>query len=127
MNKQKLEELKLMANALSNSVSGFDAQIGAIQSALDAELAAGDETTEPTPVSDKIYTQADLDAAVNAAVLPLQGVITGLQQQINDLSAGMAGQIEEAVTKMKADIAAKYAEMQVVESQAETGFAELLK
>jgi L-lactate utilization protein LutC len=128
MNETKVQ-LQEMLKALSNSVSGFDAQIAAMQSAVDAIVEAVKEPGDGTVVtpSDKIYTQVDLDSAVNAAVLPLQAEIDQLKGQISEVNAGVDERVAKGFADLKAQLAAAYAEKQVVETQAETGFAELLK
>jgi hypothetical protein len=125
MEVQKLTDLKAMLVAASNKVSELDAQQAASISALDQLIA--EVGAEVPPVSDKIYSQADLDAAVAAAILPLQAEINTLKEQIVALTASTEAAVAAAIAGYKAEIALKYAEMQVAETQAETGFAELLK
>lgn len=73
--------------------------------------------------SDKLYSQAELDAKIQDAILPLQEEINILKSQSIDVEAV----IFEAKSELKAELLAKYEEQQVAESQAETGFLELLK
>jgi hypothetical protein len=125
MEVQKLTDLKAMLVAASNKVSELDAQQAASISALDQLIA--EVGVEVPPVSDKIYSQADLDAAVAAAILPLQAEINTLKEQIVALTASTEAAVAAAIAGYKAELAAKYAEMQVIETASETGFAELLK
>lgn len=90
--------------------------------------------------SEKIYTQAemdqvkaDADAALEALRLEVeadrasfQEQISSLNQQLADLDASIPGKVADAVAAFKSELKAKYDEMQVVETEAETGFGSLL-
>lgn len=89
------------------------------QAAYDEGYAAGVSTQG----SDKLYSQAELDAKIQDAILPLQEEINVLKSQIVDVEVVKS----EAKAELKAELLAKYEEQQVVESQSETGFSDLLK
>lgn len=72
--------------------------------------------------SDKLYSQAELDAKIQDAILPLQEQINVLNSQVVDVEAVKA----EAKAELKAELKAKYEEQQVAESSSETGFSDLL-
>lgn len=74
------------------------------------------------PVSDKIFSQAEVDAMV----LPLQESILSLQSQIDQMQAQIDAKVSQAVAAFKAELLAKYEAQQVVESASETGFKDLL-
>ena len=89
---------------------------------------------------EKIYTQADMDAAkaesdakleelrvaVEAERVSFQEQINALSQQLSDLDASIPGKIADAVAEFKAVLKAEYANQQVAESEGETGFGSLL-
>ena len=116
--------------ALVASISELQAKLSDAQVAAD-ELAkvkyeegfAAGVASVSIPPSDKIYSQEQLDQAIALAVEPLKVQIADLQVLVD----AMPSKIAEEVAKIKAELLAKYQELQVIESQAETGFAELLK
>ncbi len=124
-----------MLKALDNSVSGFDGQLAAIKSAVETLVVAAQTpatpadpgTPVPAPASDKIYSQVDLDAAVSAAVLPLQAQIASLTQALSDAKTAVESQVAQKVESMKSDLLSAYQASQVVETTAETGFINLLQ
>ncbi len=73
--------------------------------------------------ADKIYSQAELDAKIAEAMLPVQEQVAALQAQVD----GFPQMLADKMAEFKAELSAKYQEMLVVENNAETGFAELLK
>ena len=105
-------------------IEGLQAQLGDVPAALakvrqegyDAGKADGDAAGYARGFADgknsvdqsKIYTQADLDAAVSGAVAPLQSQIDQLNQQVAALQAGMQDQINAAVAKAVADKTAEF-------------------
>ena len=124
----KIEELKV---ALADSQAAADS----IAAEAYAKGFADGVASVPPPVDDVTpFSQADLDAAVLAAVEPLQAQVSAMQGemealklQVEELQMGIEAAKVEAVASFKAELAVKYAELQVVEQAAETGFAELLK
>lgn len=77
------------------------------------------------PAGDKIYTEADLQAELAIK----QALIDAGSEKIVALEAKVV-ELENAqdfkVAQFKAKLKSKYEELQVIESQAETGFADLL-
>lgn len=92
---------------------------------FDAGVASG--VVPEVPVSDKVYSQVELEAKISEVIIPLHQQIAGLQAQIDQIPAQIEQAKVEAIASFKAELASKYADMQVVEQAAETGFAELLK
>ncbi len=77
------------------------------------------------PAGDKIYTEADLQAEkaiLQAQIDSLAAVKLELQNKVAELEAAQ----DFKVAQFKAQLKSKYEELQVIESQAETGFADLL-
>lgn len=72
---------------------------------------------------DKIYSEEELQAKIAEAVAPLQKKIEELEAVV----AGVDQKIADGVALFKAELLAKYEELQVAETAAEVGFAELLK
>lgn len=79
------------------------------------------------PPSDKIYSQAEADALVEAAVAPLKEQVSLLQAQVDGIPAQIEAAVSEAVAKLKADLKAAYDAAQAAEGEAESKFDELLK
>lgn len=77
----------------------------------------------PPIVSEKIYTQEELDAKIQEALLPLNEKVAALEAEI----ALVPEKIVAGVALIKAELLAKYEELQVAESAGEVGFLELLK
>lgn len=75
------------------------------------------------PVSDKIYSQIELDDAIRNSVEPLNLRISELESAV----AGFPEVIENAKREVKAEIMSKYLEAQASESESEKGFEEFLK
>jgi hypothetical protein len=75
------------------------------------------------PPSDKLYSEEELQAKIKEALFPLEEKITSLEAEISLLPQ----KIEEGVAAFKAELLAKYNELQVAETAAEVGFGELLK
>lgn len=109
----QLADAQASAQALADAKykEGFDAGVASVQ----------------IPVSDKVYSQIELDAKIAEALLPLQTQIADLQAKVDAIPSALESAKVEAVAAFKAELVVKYQEMQVVEEQAETGFAELLK
>ena len=107
-------------------------QYDAIVSELDLDLKAAEDkgfdlglAQAGIPATDKIYTEADLQAekAILQAIIDA-GVekIAALEVKVAELEAAQ----DFKVAQFKAQLKSKYEELQVIETQAETGFAELL-
>jgi len=77
----------------------------------------------PTPVSEKIYTQEELDAKIQEALFPVNEKVAALEAEV----ALVPQKVAEGVAAFKAELLAKYNELQVAETATEVGFAELLK
>lgn len=76
------------------------------------------------------------DAGVLSVVIPvpdtsaidaLTAKVLDLEAQVEQLKLDVSAAKDAAVSELKASLAAKYAELQVVEQAAETGFLDLLK
>lgn len=92
------------------------------------------DPTDPTAQ----YTQADMDALAAQVRLEkdneykdkmdnLNAQISDLSTKVGNLENQLAQAGEVAVGAFKADLAAKYEALQVAETEAETGFGDLLK
>jgi len=123
-------DLLKMLSDLSEAITAMQAQIAAADEVAKAKydegFAAGVKSMQ-APHSDKIYSQAELDAKVEEVVAPLIEQIEALKKDIEAAKAEVQPKIDEAILAFKAELLAKYNEQQVVESESETGFAELLK
>lgn len=124
-----MDLLKLLQDLVAQ-LAALQAQLSDVPKALeDAKKLSYDEgfkagvASVPVPVSDKIYSQAELDKAVADAVAPMQVQIEDLKAQVATIDqkvlAGMA--------QMKADLLVKYKELEVALVASETGFEDLLK
>lgn len=114
-------DLVTLLNGLVDQLA--DAQAAAdelAQTKYDEGFAAG---VASVTEGDKLYTQADVDAIVT----PLNDRILALEAQVMALQESVATQIAEAMAKFKMDLLTKYESQQVVESDTETGFKDLLK
>lgn len=109
------------ADGVLEGKASRDAEVASLMAEIEALKAA------VPPVSDKIFSQAELDAAVAGAVEPLKSQVVALQAEIEALKADVEAKIAQAVVDVKAALLAAYDESQVVESKIETGFADLLK
>lgn len=104
-------ELAYDAELLVEFNKGFDAGV------LQSDSAGG---------SDKIFSLIEL----NAELAPLQAKIVELEAAVSSLQAvvnSVPQQIVEGVAAVKAGLLAAYEAQQVAETQAETGFKDLLK
>ena len=122
--------------ALLNQLS---ATIASMQAALvDAQLAAesiakenydkgfAEGVASVIPNVDKIYSQAELDQKISEALVPVNEQVAALSVELQSVKDSIEGLKAEAIAALKAELKLKYDEMQVVESQAESGFANLL-
>lgn len=114
-----------LLNALQSNIAALSQQLADAQAAVDqvgkdkyAEGFAAGVASVPPVVSDKIYSQAELDAAL----APLQSQVAALQSQVD----GVPAQIDAAIAAFKADLKAKYEAAQAAEGQAEADFASFL-
>lgn len=128
---EQVEALKLQAEQVAQGVSAMKLSIEEFGKAqFDLGFEEGLKQAGQAGGSDKLYSDAEL----NAELQPLKDKIAALEVREQELLAKVAevessvpGKIAEALVAFKAELLAKYEEKQVVESQAETGFAELLK
>lgn len=122
-------DLITLLNNLVASIATLQLQLADAQAALDAEKKASydkgfaDGVASVNPSSDKIYSQAELDAKLAEALLPLQLKIEELEKKVTELEIAQ----DAKVNAFKAELLAKYEAQQVAESEGETGFKDLLK
>ena len=123
----------LVANIAALQAQLVDAQASAdalAKAKLDEGFALGFEAGKASvviPPSDKIYSQLEVDQKISEAIIPLQEQIIVLQAKVDGFPLVLDQEKAAAVLAFKAELLVKYEEKQVVESQAETGFADLLK
>lgn len=125
---RQMDLVKLLQD-LATSIAALTSQLADAQAAADAsakmayDKGFADGVASVPPVTDKIYSQAELDAAVAGAVQPLIDQVA----MLNDQVAAMQGQIDqkvaEAVAALKADLLVK---MQALDADA-AALEELLK
>lgn len=113
---QMLVEAQSKVEALTKLQTEIDAEK---QAAYDEGFTAGAASIG----SDVVYTEAELQAKLAEAVAPLNTKVEELSAEVQLIPA----KLDEAKVSVKAELAAKYAELQVAESQIETGFGDLLK
>lgn len=119
----------LVANIAALQLQLADAQASAdalAKTKYDEGFAAGVASVPVLPPSDKIFSQADLDAAVAGAVEPIKSQIVELQAKVDSIQAALDAKAQELVD-FKAALLAAYEAKEVVESNIETGFKDLLK
>lgn len=115
-------DLVQLLKDLAASIAALTSQLADAQAAADAAAKmsydkgfADGVASVPAGGGDKIYSQAELDAAVTAAVQPLSDQVTALTAQV----AAMQGQIDQAVADavaaLKADLLTK---MQALDADA---------
>lgn len=112
-------------------------EIDSMVMSLEAELKAAEDkgfdlgvAQAGIPAGDKIYTEADLQAEKELVAAPLKAEKAVLEAKLVELQASvdkMPELVNKAVADMKAALLAKYEEAQVAETNAETGFKDLLK
>lgn len=117
-----MDLLKLLQDLVVQLAAAQLALADAPKALEDAKKMSYDEGVASVviPVSDKIYSQVELDAMIVSAQEPLK-------LQIVDLEAKLAALQPPDVAQLKADLLAKYEEMLVVVTGVETGFKDLLK
>ena len=124
-------DLVALLNGLVANIAALQAQLVDAQASADAlakakydeGFAAG---VASVGVSDKIYSQAELDAKIAEAVLPLNEKIALLDAKVLELEA-LVVSADAKLVEFKQMLLAKYEEAQVAESAVETGFKDLLK
>ena len=124
-------DLVQLLNSLVANIAALQAQLVDAQASADAlakqkydeGFAAG---VASVPVVPGGFTQEQVDAAVLAAVEPLQKKVSDLEAKVAELEASVQPKIDAAVAAYKADLLAKYEAQQVAESEGETGFKNLL-
>lgn len=123
-----LQDLVLNVAALQTQLADAEAALAAAkQLSYDEGFAAGVASVPPVEPGDKIYSQAELDAAVVAAKEEVQAQLAVVQAELDALKLEVDSKIATAVAAMKAELLAAYEAQQVAESEGETGFAGLLK
>ncbi len=118
--------LKLL-NDLQASISGLQAQLADAQAAVDqvskeAYAKGFSDGVASVPVSDKIFSQADMDAALK----PLQDQVASLQAQVDGVPSQIESAVAEAVAAVKAELKAAWDAEQASEGEAESKFGDLL-
>lgn len=133
-----MDLIKLLNDLVAN-VSALQGQIAELQAKLIDAQAELDRVAKESydkgfadgvasvPVSDKVFSQAEADALVASAVEPLKKEIEGLKLAVEAAKIEAEKSVKDGIAAMKAALKLKYLEMQVVESQLETGFQELLE
>lgn len=131
-------QLQALVSELQAKIEEQSASIEAEkQASYDEGFAAGAASVG----SDKIYSQAELDAAIAQAkaeleaqngdlMVQLDGVkaqVLSLESQFAELQASVETKVSEAVAAFKADLLAKYEAAQAAESEIEASIADLLK
>lgn len=128
-----MEQLVELLNALKTTIESLSAQLADTKAALDVQVEAakaegyakGFEDGKASVVGGG-FTQADIDAAVAAAIAPLTEKISVLEVQVVALQSEMETKILAGIEAFKAELLAQYESQQVVESTSETGFKALL-
>lgn len=104
----KIGELQAKISEMQSKLSDTQAALDqAVKEAYDKGFEDGKNSVEPEP-SDKIYSQAELDAAVAGAVEPLNARIVELEAVV----AGIDAKIAEEVAKKVSDIKTKLDELE---------------
>jgi len=122
----------LVANIAALQTQLADAQASA-QALADAKYKEGFDAgvasvvIPEVPVSDKVYSQAELEAKIAEALLPLQEKLVELQAQVEAVPAQIEQAKLDAVAQFKAEFLEKYKAAQIAESQIENSVEELLK
>lgn len=112
----------LITELQAKLVDAESALAESVKAAYDMGFTDGVASVPPV-VSEKIYTQEELDAKIQEALLPLQTKVEELEVVV----AGLDQKVADGVAMVKAELLAKYNELQVAETASEVGFADLLK
>ena len=121
-----LKMLSDLGAAITDLQNQLEAAKALAVTEYDRGFAKGVKSTQGE-ASDKIYSQAELDAKLEEAIDAVSAEIESLKAELEATKASVEPKIEEAIKAFKADLLAKYEEQQVAESESETGFAALLK
>lgn len=134
--KSALSSAQLQMTQWIESAIGIEVEIeGEKKASYDKGFADGKASMgEP---GDKIYSQVEMDAAVSesnakfeemkASYDEMKPKFDELVLKVAEMESGLQGKIDEAVAAFKVDLAKKYEDLQVAETEAETGFGNLLK
>lgn len=124
-----IEALKAQVVSLELAQAEKLAQVA--KEEYDKGFAAG--AASVVPGVDKIYSQADLDQAVAAAVALVKAELEAVKAEaqavkleLEALKAGLPQQLEAAKAEVKAEVLAKYKAAQEAESQLEKALEEEL-
>lgn len=115
--------LKMLQDLVAQLADVPAALEAAKKMSYDQGFADGVASVPVPPVSDKIYSQVELDKAVADAIAPLQIQIADLAAQV----AGFDQKVLDAVALVKSDLLSKYQQLEVAMIANETGFEQLLK
>lgn len=124
-----MENILSLLNSLQASIAGLQSQLSDAQAAVDQvskeayDKGFAEGVAFGSPDSDKIYSQAEFDAAI----APLQAQVTDLQAQVDAAAAGVEAAVAEKVAAFKADLKSKWEASQASESQSEADFASFLE
>ena len=125
-----IEALKAQVVALEASQAEKLAQVA--KEEYDKGFAAG--VASVIPGVDKLYSQAELDAAVAAAVDVVKAELdvvkaeaAAVKLELESLKAGLPAQLAAAKAEVKAEILAKYQDAQAKEAEVEKALEEELK
>lgn len=117
-----IEALKAQVVSLEQTQAEKLAQVA--KEEYDKGFAAG--VASVIPGVDKLYSQADLDAAVTAAVDVVKAEMEAVKAEaaavkleLESLKAGLPAQLAAAKAEVKAEILAKYQEAQAKEAEVE--------
>lgn len=114
-----MDLVKLLQDLLAN-VTALQTQLVDAEAAAKANYDQGfADGVASIPVSDKIFSQADLDAAVLGAVAPLQIQIDDLKAQVLALQGSVDQAVAEAVAAVKADLLVKFQALEAGEKSFE--------
>lgn len=129
------ESLQLLGKALGDvqtQLVSIQTQLGDVQVSADADVKESydkgfaDGKLSMGNGEDKLYSQVELDTALENATKPLSDQIAALQVQIDDLKVQIDAAKEAGKAELKASLKAAYEAQQVAESEGETGFGALL-
>jgi len=122
-----MDTLLQFLNNLQGTIQELQAKLAnaqaEAQNLYNKGFADGVASVPVAPVNDKLYSQVEMDAAL----ADLKSQLASMQAQIDELKLAQDTAVNNAVSALKSSLAEKYAALMVVEQQAETGFADLLK
>jgi hypothetical protein len=121
MDMSKIAEILVLIADLQAKLADVDAFVAAEkQASYDKGFADGVASVVVPPPSDKLYSQEELDAKIQEAVLPLQAKIAELEVVV----AGIDQLVADKMAAFKAELLVKIQELDALEDSA---VAELLK